>query len=180
MSGQKRIDARRNYLKIVEAAEIIFSKDGAQASLEQIAKAAEVGIGTLYRHFPSRKDLLLAVYGDDLTKLIDEARKLQPATPPMVALTTWLQDTVQQAIDRSGFGDLIVMLQDDNDSAFVEAVEQLLHEARKAGSLRADITVSDILDFIPSIVNGAKHDKSKTERMLSVVIDGLRKYDAKL
>lgn len=175
MNGQKRVDARRNYLKIIEAAETVFSKYGAAASLEQVAKAAEVGIGTLYRHFPSRKDLLLAVYDDDIEKLINEARKQQPATAPMAALTTWLQDTVQQAIDKSGLGDLIAMLQDDNESAFVAAAEHLLAEARKAGSLRDDITVSDILDFIPSIVNSAKNDKHKTERMLSVVIDGLRK-----
>jgi AcrR family transcriptional regulator len=175
MTTPMRADARRNYEKLVSIAEAIFSHNGAAVPLEQIAKKAGVGIGTLYRHFPSRKDLLLAVYVDHIDLLVQEAHALSRKSPPVTAFSTWLQNTVDYAVKNSGFGDLVALLAHDSHSPLTEAATDLLENAQKAGLLRSDVTAAEILQFVQGITNNpSQTDRDRMQKMLSVVIDGLR------
>ncbi len=170
-----RADARRNYDKLVAVAEAVFSSHGATVPLEQIAKKANVGIGTLYRHFPTRKDLLLAVYVDHIDALVQEDQALSRKTPPVTALATWLQNTIDYTIKNGGFGDLIALLANDKHSPLAEAATELLENAQKAGLLRSDITAAEVLQFVQGIADSpTEADRDKMRKMLSVIIDGLR------
>src|ERR1700736_2153048 len=85
-----RADALRNRERILEVAKLVFTRRGAEASMDEIAKRAKIGPGTLYRHFPSRDDLLAAVYISEVEKLAEAQRKLSAELPPIKALRAWM------------------------------------------------------------------------------------------
>jgi AcrR family transcriptional regulator len=92
-----RADARRNRERLVQAARTVFASRGSEASMEEIAKAADVGVGTLYRHFPRRIDVVEAVYREDVQGLVDLAERSAASPDPWQALADWLQAFVRYA-----------------------------------------------------------------------------------
>lgn len=171
-----RADARRNYEHLVRAAEAIFSHKGPFTSLEAIAKRAGVGIGTLYRHFPTRKDLLEAVYAEKIAELAARAQSSLQAKSPDKALADWLQTTVEFAAKNSGFADLVSLSTADKQSPLITAGSSLLMQAQKKGTLRKDVTIFDLLQLIGGIVS---HGTTTSEikrgsTLLSVIMSGMR------
>lgn len=170
-----RADAQRNYNLLIKAAGTIFSVQGSSATLDTIAKQAGVGIGTLYRHFPTRKSLLEALYADKLTSLTDKASDLLASTPPDQALAAWLKTTLDYTAKYGGFRDLMSLIMDDEDSSVIAAGSRLLSEAQKSGSLRADVTIDDLLQLVSGITSNASDEElERSNVLLSVIVAGLK------
>src|SRR6201996_353288 len=145
----KRADARRNYDKVIAAARDAFAEGGTSTSLEEIARRAEVGIGTLYRNFPNRQALLEAVYVGELDDLCQVAGALEDAEP-WDALVTWLHRFVRYMATKQALAHELLDYMDREAPLFkscrsmmYEAGEPLLERAREAGAVRPDINLSD-------------------------------------
>lgn len=176
-----RADAARNRTKLIDAAREVFSTQGGDASLEQIAKAAEVGIGTLYRHFPTRLDLLEAVYRDEVDVLRETAEKVEPNHPPVEALRLWLIAFVDYAATkRHIITELVDSIGRESDlmthsrDVIYGTAERLLVSAQEAGEIRADVTSADVLRLVGGCTMMPNFDREQTQRILAVVMDGLR------
>ena len=178
-----RADAARNRARLIEAAREVFlaAPPDAEVSLEQVARAAEVGIGTLYRHFPTRLDLLEAVYREEVDSLQQAAERLTPAHEPFEALRLWLEAFVDYAATkRHIFAELIEAT--GRDSALVThsravmtaAAEQMLGRAQAAGVVRADIEVGDLIRLVGGCTMMPNFDRAQNHRVLQIVMDGLR------
>ena len=176
----KRADARRNYEKLLVAAGAAFTEDGASASLEDIARRAGVGIGTLYRHFPTRQHLLEAVYVDEVEEMSRSAADLADL-PPWDALATWLRQFVSYAATKRALGaELLAYADADADvfqkcrSAILTAGDALLARAQEAGVARTDTTFVEVGRLVGglSAIRGAEPDE--IDRLLDIVLDGLR------
>ena len=179
-----RADARRNYDRLLAAALAAFSEQGADtASLEEIARRAGVGIGTLYRHFPTRQALLEAVYRDQVDALGVRAAELKQAKSPGAALAQWLQALVTfGSTKRSLTTALLETLDKESEllsSAGLvlrESTTQLLERAQQAGVARTDVKGTDVLRLAHGVSMAAEWapgDPGQAERMLTLVIDGL-------
>jgi AcrR family transcriptional regulator len=175
-----RADARRNYERLLTAASAAFAERGADdVSLEEIARRAGVGIGTLYRHFPTRPALLEAVYREQVETLGALAGKLLAAESPSSALAEWMKAMVEfSATKRSLMRELMA------DSPFIPVCKTvisassnaLLERAQRAGVARADVTGSDLSRMAHGLVMAAefgKDDPELLDRMVSVVLAGL-------
>lgn len=175
-----RADARRNYERLLTAAFAAFAERGADdVSLEEIARRAGVGIGTLYRHFPTRPALLEAVYRDQVETLGGLAGKLLAAEEPGSALAEWVKALVEfSATKRSLMRELMA------NSPFIpvcrtvigESSNALLERAQRAGVARTDVTGSDLSRMAHGLVMAAefgKDDPALLDRMVSVVLAGL-------
>jgi AcrR family transcriptional regulator len=170
-----RADARRNYDKLIEAANAVFSKQGASATLDAIAKNAGVGIATLYRNFPTRTALLQAIYADKVAALVGYAATLLPTTTPDRALASWLKMAVEYATKYGGFNDLMQLMMKDEKSPLAIAGSQLLTKAQDAGILRNDITILDLLWLVNGIADDAyAKETERIDKLLSVIMTGLR------
>jgi AcrR family transcriptional regulator len=176
-----RSDARRSHAKLVEAATAAFAEKGADASLEDIARRAGVGIGTLYRHFPTRLDLQAAVYLSQVESVCARADDLIVAVPPEQALTGWLHALAGYMVTKRGLSrTLIEALGKDSElisgcwTAMHEAAARLLAHAQQAGVLRTDITAEDVLRLLHGIVVATEQTPEQTDRLLSLMLDGLR------
>jgi AcrR family transcriptional regulator len=176
-----RADAARNRAKLVETAREVFTTEGGQASLEQIAKAAGVGIGTLYRHFPTRLDLLEAVYRDEVDVLRETAEKVIPNNSPVDALAQWLEAFVDYAATkRHIFTELVEAVGRESDlmthsrAVIYDNAEALVSAAQDAGQIRTDVTSTDVLRLVGGCTMMPNFDRAQTRRILAVVMDGLR------
>jgi AcrR family transcriptional regulator len=176
----KRADAQRNYNKLLAAAKQAFTEADTETSLEDIARRAGVGIGTLYRHFPTRQNLIEAVYVDEVEALSRSARDVA-GLEPWAALTTWLRRFVQYVATKQA---LINELFAEGGSMDVfascrtllyDAGEPLLKRAQEAGAVRADTDISDVLHLVSGIAKVASPDPAQSERILDVALDGLRR-----
>ena len=175
-----RADARRNYERLLSAAFAAFSERGADdVSLEEIARRAGVGIGTLYRHFPTRPALLEAVYRDQVEALGALAGKLLAAESPSAALAQWVQALVEFSATKRGLTRELMA-----DSPFLpvcktvigESSNALIERAKQAGVVRADVTGSDLYRMAHGLVVAAefgKDDATLLDRMVSIVLAGL-------
>lgn len=178
----KRADARRNYDRIVATARDAFYEYGIDVPLDEIVKRAEVGAGTLYRHFPSRDALIEAVYRGEITQLADGAYRLREELPPEEALFSWLRDQVHWIAESYGLATALKSAIDDDSATFSfcrtqlrQAVRALLEPAQAAGAVRADLDPTDVLRLGHGVgATAHSSDPAGTERLLSVVIDGLR------
>jgi AcrR family transcriptional regulator len=179
-----RADARRNYELLLTQAAAAFVERGADdVSLEEIARRAGVGIGTLYRHFPTRQDLLEAVYRDQVELLAGRAAELSTADSPGAALAEWLAAlTSFVSTKRSMNAALLATLGKDSElfsscSAMLRAsTGSLLQRAQAAGAARADVTETDVLRLMHGLMlaaDGAPGDPGQAGRMLSLVVAGL-------
>ena len=146
----KRADARRNYDKLVAAARATFAETGTSAPLEEIAQRAGVGIGTLYRHFPTRQALLEAVYVDEVEAMARAADELS-GLPPWEALSLWLHQYVGFAATKRALNEALVETAPDSNvllacrTALTRAGTALIERAQSAGVIRAD-TMSELFD----------------------------------
>lgn len=177
-----RADARRNYERIVATARDAFYAEGIDVPLDDIAKRAEVGAGTLYRHFPSRDALIEAVYRGEINELADAAQRLRDELPPGEALFGWMREQVGWISDSLGLATALKSAVDSESETFAfckkqlrEAVRVLLEPAQAAGIVRADLEPSDVLRLSHGVGAAAQYtDKAGADRLLSVVIDGMR------
>ena len=180
----QRADARRNYEKLISAARDAFTEDGASASLEDIARRAQVGIGTLYRHFPTRQHLLEAVYVDEVEAICRAAADLAHL-PPWDALVAWLRAFVGFAATKRAIAQEMLATIDTDAEVFrtcrfaiTTAGESLLGRAQKAGAVRADASFSDVARLLGGIAS-IQSDPEQIERILDLVLDGLRYQPAR-
>lgn len=175
----KRADARRNHDALLDAARDVFAQLGANASLEEIARRANVGIATLYRNFPTRRELLEAVYVHEVQALVATADDLADE-PAWEALETWLRrfveyTTTKRAIleELAGGSPLFATCFD----AIVRAGEPMLSRAQQAGLARSDVTFDDVLRLISSVTMTPGTEPAQRTRIAGVAIDGLRRRD---
>jgi AcrR family transcriptional regulator len=176
-----RADARRNYDSIVVAARTAFTEHGPGAPLDDIAKRACVGAGTLYRHFPTREALIEAVYRGEIANLSDRAYKLSEELPPGEALVTWIREQVQWIVRSRGLATTLKASIEAGSETFAwcqssmrSAVGAALVAAQGAGAIRSDVTATDILRLghgIGLAVERASPDE--TERLMSIMLKGL-------
>jgi AcrR family transcriptional regulator len=180
LTPPKRADARRNYEKLVEAAREAFAESGSSASLEEIARRAGVGIGTLYRHFPNRQALLEAVYVDEVEALGRSAAELADL-PPWEALSAWLRRYVSYATTKRALAEELSASAGAETTVFqmcktaiFEAGEPLLKRAQEAGVVRPDVEFTDVARMVFGIAAMPASDPEQINRILDVALDGLR------
>jgi AcrR family transcriptional regulator len=176
----KRADARRNEEKLVAAAREAFAERGAETSLEDIARRAEVGIGTLYRHFPTRPALLEAVYLDEVETICRSADDFA-GLEPWEALTSWLRRYAGfAATKRALFDELLPYIGQDAEvfqsckTAIRTTGDALLHRAQEAGAVRPDVTFMDVARMVGGIATIRPAEAEEIDRILDVALDGLR------
>jgi len=178
-----RADAVRNHERVLEAAKIVFNAGGPEASLEAVAKRAGVGIGTLYRHFPTREDLFEAVYRREVEQLSELAEQLKNAKDPVDALRRWLRSNVEFVATKKGMSAALALtFQSSSELAafsmdrLTKAIGSLLDRAVAAGQMRGDVSPEDLLRALVGMCY--MHDQpgwqSSVLRMLDVFVDGLR------
>ena len=180
-----RADAQRNYAKLLSAASAAFTESGADdVSLEEIARRAGVGIGTLYRHFPTRQALLEAVYLDQVEALRARADELLDAASPGDALAAWLHTLVAfSSTKRSLTAAMVATLGKDSElmstcsKLIKDSADALLARAQQAGAVRADVNSTDVIRLmhgVSMVTEYAPGDPGQADRMLTLVLDGLR------
>jgi AcrR family transcriptional regulator len=178
-----RSDAVRNRERVLQAAKAVFSAGGADASLEAVAKRAGVGIGTLYRHFPTREALFEAVYRREVDQLSELAEQLKSVTSPVDALRRWLRSNVELVATKKGMiAALALAVQGSSElyaysfDRLTKAIGTLLDRAVAAGEIRADISPEDVLRALIGMCY--MHDQPGWQatvlRLLDVFVDGLR------
>jgi len=176
----KRADARRNYEALVAAAREAFTEAGGSASLEDIARRAGVGIGTLYRNFPARADLVRAVYLDEVEALSRSAGELAELEP-WEALTAWLQRFVAYVATKRALAEELFAVAERDAAVFADcrtmldaAGEPLLRRAQEAGIVRPDVTIDEVVRLVGGIAKIPSDDAGDIHRLLAVALDGLR------
>jgi AcrR family transcriptional regulator len=176
----KRADARRNYDKLVAAAREAFAEEGSDATLEEISKRAGVGIGTLYRHFPKREDLLEATYLGGVEGICAAAARYEEL-PPWEALTGWLGEFVSFAATKRALAEEMFASLDRDapvfkgcSGAIYGAGEPLLERAQAAGEVRDDVDISDVTKMVSGIAGLRRTEPDQIERLVSIALDGLR------
>ena len=180
-----RADAQRNYQALLTAASAVFIEHGADdASLEEIARRAGVGIGTLYRHFPTRQALLEAVYRDQVELLRARAQELLTAASPAEALVTWLRALVQFGSTKRNLTSAMLATP-DKDSELKSATSEMMREsaaalltrAQQAGQVRPDAQPLDLLRLVHAVAMAVQlgpADAGQADRMIGLIMDGLR------
>jgi AcrR family transcriptional regulator len=175
-----RADARRNYDKLVAAARESFADEGTDVSLESIAKRAGVGIGTLYRHFPTRQSLFEGVYVSEVRALCDSVDELTKYDA-WVALTEWLKRFVEYAHTKKALAQELVDSFGNKSGVFAEcrAViyptgEPLLKRAQDAGLARKDLNFDDVLKLLSGMTMIPFNNDEQMERVLNAALDGIR------
>jgi transcriptional regulator SbtR-like protein/tetracycline repressor-like protein len=177
-----RADARRNREKLLAAATEAFAASGTDASLEAIAKRAGVGIGTLYRHFPTREALVEAAYRNEVAQLHAAAEELLAAHPPEEALAEWMDRFVGYAAAKRGMKGALQSfaasksgLFDEARAQILDAITMLLDAGIAAGSIRPDVTADDVLRAMGALwlVNDEEF-AAQAPKLLGLLMDGLR------
>jgi AcrR family transcriptional regulator len=176
----KRADARRNYEKVVAAARDAFAEGGSSTSLEEIARRAEVGIGTLYRHFPSRQALLEAVYVGEVEGLCRSAADLAEL-PPWEALVGWLHRFVGYLATKQALAQELLNYVDRDADLFRScravlwaAGGPLLERAQAARVVRADTDFGEVIQMVGGIAKIPTTEPNQIDHILDIALDGLR------
>jgi len=184
-----RADAQRNRERILAAAGAAIAEHGAEASLEEIARHAEVGSATLHRHFPSRQALLEAVFRGRVEALCAAAYALADAPDPGAALVTWLRAVGAHAVNNRGLGASLMRGAQDGDptlgetchAMIVNAGDGLLTRARNAHAVRPDVTVTRLLRLVSAICLATEREPdgaAEADQLLLLAIDGVRPHRA--
>jgi AcrR family transcriptional regulator len=178
-----RADAQRNREALLDAAKAVFVSSGVDAPPKRIAEAAGVGVGTLYRHFPTRSELIAAVFEREINACADAAVAIAAEHPPGAALEQWLLRLTQFVATKRGlatalgspdpaFSDLIEHFK----VRFVAVLEVLLEAARAAGDVRATISAEELLYAVATLCHTPVGDQSleQSRRLVSILVNGLR------
>ncbi|MCX5556731.1 TetR/AcrR family transcriptional regulator [Streptomyces sp. NBC_00038] len=180
-----RADARRNYERLLQEAAVAFAEHGEGASLDDIAKKAGVGSGTLYRHFPTRQALLEAVYVDRIEAIAARADEIAAGLPPGEALVEWLNELSMSMIQVRGLKALLGSAVTDGSSAVVTAcgvsvkgaATRLVDAAQREGTLRGDVLPIEVLRLAHGVATAselANGGSAHIRRYLSLLTEGLR------
>ncbi|WUG23420.1 TetR/AcrR family transcriptional regulator [Streptomyces sp. NBC_00464] len=178
-----RADARRNYDRLLTEARHSFAEHGTDASLEDVARRAGVGIGTLYRHFPTRHALMSAVFQEAVAALIARSRELAGAEQPCTGLVEWLGALITHAGEYRGLAQALMSTCRDETSALSpcnvplrEAGSVLLARAQSSGAVRAEVSIDDLMQLTNAIALAAEQspdDPELAERLLTLTLRGL-------
>jgi AcrR family transcriptional regulator len=172
----QRADARRNFDALLTAAREVFSEQGVAASLEDVARRAGVGIGTLYRNFPTRQELVEAVYIGEIRELCEAAQAADP-DHPWNALAAWLRRFVDYVATKRALAEGL-----NRDSTIFAACRTemyaagapLLERAQAAGEVRPDLSFDDLVRLVTSILSAGFPDEAQRDRVLAIALDGVR------
>jgi AcrR family transcriptional regulator len=178
-----RADGRRNRERLLAVAAELIRRDGAQASLEEIARSAGLGSATLHRHFPSRYALLEAVYREGVEQLCDHAAA-QPGVDPAAELDIWVEETTAYIADNRGLG---IALLGSSDGAgdgvtadeicvtdrLIDELQVLVDRAAAAGVLRAGVTGHDLMTLMNAIGTATEKDSATARRLVRLVLTGI-------
>jgi len=185
-----RADARRNRARVLEAAQAVFATEGLSVPIDEIARRAGVGAGTVYRHFPTKEALFEAIVLGSLRQLVDEARSLATAEDPGAAFFGLLSRMLAEGRANKALKDALAGAGFDVAAAapgvvqeLRRAVDELLTRARHAGAVRDDIGIADLMALVAgAFVAMERHggDASLPGRVLAVVCDGLRPSGSRL
>jgi AcrR family transcriptional regulator len=180
ISRPKRADARRNYEQLVAAAREAFTEADRSASLEDIARRAGVGIGTLYRHFPTRADLIQAVYVEEVEALARSAETVAD-DEPWAALIRWLHGFVGYIATKQALADELFAIAEHKADVFSNcrsalnaAGRPLLERAQAAGEVREDANIEDVIRMVGALAKMPASEPGEIERVLDIALDGLR------
>ncbi len=177
-----RADSIRNRERVLEAAKVVFSAGGADASLEAVARHAGVGIGTLYRHFPTREALYEAVYRREVDHLADLADHMDDMAP-VDALRRWLDANIELIATKKGMLAALALTISGSSELYTysfdrltKALGSLLSRASEAGEIRPDLTAPDLLRALVGIsyLHGQPDWRVSVHRLVDVLVDGLR------
>ncbi|MFH8795612.1 TetR/AcrR family transcriptional regulator [Streptomyces sp. NPDC017941] len=179
-----RADARRNHQRLLCEARAAFAEHGTDTSLEDVARRAGVGIGTLYRHFPTRHALLSAVFEDAVHDLLTRSHALLDAPRPCAALVEWLRAIITHAGEYRGLARALMSASRDSSSALArcsrpmhEAGTALLTRAQAAGAIREGVAINDLLQLTNAIALAAEEtpdDPQLADRLLLLTLRGLK------
>jgi AcrR family transcriptional regulator len=178
-----RADAQRNREQLLEAAVRAFAHDGPDVTLDAIAKDAGVGIGTLYRHFPTREALVDAAYRNELARLCDSVADLLESEAPDVAMRAWMDLFVEYMTTKRGMADALRALIASGGNPFAEsrtrmldAISTLIRAGATVGAVRSDIDPTDVLASLSgvSLAAGEPAQRDQARRLLDLLMDGLR------
>jgi AcrR family transcriptional regulator len=178
-----RSDAQANRQKILQAAHFQFAQDGPEASLNEVARRAGVGVATLYRHFPTRDALVGAVYANELTELGAAADEYLATMTPDAALTAWGARFLEYAATKRGLGQALLGIRErgeiEVDPRFVltASMDKLLTAGREAGTIKADLDSDDLLVAFAGLWT-LPHDErflERGQRLVDLVLAGLRR-----
>lgn len=184
-----RADARRNRERVLAAADAVFAAAGTSASTEEVARAAGVGVGTVFRHFPTKEALLEAVLLGRLQQLVEEARSLVGADDPGAAFFGFLAHVVNESEVKLAFADAVAAAGVDVSSVagpagrtLLEVLAVLLGRAQEAGAVRGDVEVPEVHALLVGVSRAAEPagwDRDVRDRALAIVFDGLRPAGAR-
>jgi AcrR family transcriptional regulator len=177
----KRADARRNRERLIGAARDVFSEQGAGASMEAIAKKAGVGVGTLYRHFPTRLDVVEAVYQTDVEELRATAERVVAELEPAGAVEAFFEAFLRYAETKQA---LLTELHQafekkpEMRSAAREVIESsfglVIDHAREAGVIRSDVDGADVMQLVTPVCTNSSIPPEQAARLLGMILDGVR------
>jgi AcrR family transcriptional regulator len=182
-STAQRADARRNRQRLLDAAVHAFAAADGQVSLEAVARSAGVGIGTLYRHFPTREALVEAVYRNELARLRSSADRLLAEQGPDVALRAWMDRLADYVAAKRGMAETLravvatgVIDSTQTRDTLCAAIRQFLDAGARAGTLRGDVEAADVLTGLTGIwlATGEPGQREQCDRLLDLLVDGLR------
>ena len=180
-----RADARRNYERLVVAARAVFSREGGGASMEAVAREAGVGVGTLYRHFPRRIDLVEAVYRTDVDELIGAAERAVRDLEPWPAVVAFLEAFVRSARGTRTFLNELREAFEKHPELKVQSKERIdramdlvIDRAQQAGAIRTDVDGSDLMQLITPMCTSSTLSDDQSVRLVAMILDGLRYQSA--
>jgi AcrR family transcriptional regulator len=177
---QLRADARQNRARLITAATEAFAEKGADAPLEDIARRAGVGIGTLYRHFPNRLDLQAAVFRTQVRVVCEQGDELLETDQPAQAFAAWARTLAGYLVTKRGLSraliDAVGVESELITSCWLtmrETTERLLQNAQQAGVVRSDVTAMDVMRLLHGVAVSSERDPERIGLLLSVTLDGL-------
>jgi AcrR family transcriptional regulator len=178
-----RADATRNREQLLEVATRVFTSADTEPSMRAIAREAGVGIGTLYRHFPTRESLVEAVYRDQVTRLTTGAQELLSQLAPAAAMRCWMDLFGDWIATKNGMLDTLHAMIESGEIAhartrteLLAAITTILDAGHLAGDIRSDVTAEDVADSLIGVFTVATlpEHAAKASRLLNVLMDGLR------
>lgn len=188
--GRKpRADGLRNRERLIDVAKLAFAEIGPNVSLEEIARRAEVGIGTLYRHFPTRDDIIAAVYRREVTQLADAAKRLLETRPAGEALHQWLRLFVDYIATKKVIAPALASMTGGTSALYESSIDlmkgaiaDLVEKAIAAGDIRPDVEPFDLVQALGSFAMGVSTSpgwETRTLRLIDILMDGLRSGSSK-